>query len=600
MTGDTARNDDQDFLADDFVVEDLAGPHDDLDNLFEAPEGGAAAAPVAVPVAASDGPSDADDVLFTDHTTSIAPDERFAGPANFAENAGPTWNGEQLDLDAEAALTAASEARASEPAPLEAAMSRNEAEELAIDSDHDAEIELVDGPPPEAVADAEAEAPPELVGEGDQDAAAGEPTEAESIAEGIWDAVEAPVMAESADESAEQEPGWEPLPGANVDALAEVAEIAPVAAEVDGAEPVATDPAELAEVEGHDIYAPETETPVLVGPAPTRRRSNRAASAVGVLFTMAAAAAVVVLRPEWIGLRLEPQRVQEIRIERPHVRVALAPPPVVPLVVPKPEPPPAVVVLPPPVAAPDTVPIAAVPTYDVPFGPELPPESPPLAQAVPPGVVPVLAPETTLPVVSVATDAPSRQKRLVRVGDNLMIGDAVQTAAGSLAVDGVMPGMRAFAQLRNGNYFIGSVKSVAPEHVTLRLDVGEITIDASEIARVTQLGSSDYEALQKVTEGSVRLTNNNRLVGSILSQIADDHVVLEFRSNRVMLPKALVGELMRGDAAQSVRLDLTREEDDWVKALAEREIGAGAPAALPARSKAAPVPPAPPASGRSQ
>jgi len=259
MTGDTARNDDQDFLADDFVVEDLAGPHDDLDKLFEAPEAGAEAPPVLpVPV----GEDDAEDVLFTDPAADRAPEPQFAGPTNFAENANQTWNGQQLDLDAEAALTAASEARASEAPPVEAKPAPSEAEDLAIESDHDAEIEFVDGAPPDVEDAAEGDASRDLEVVSEHVDAATDLTEAESAAEGIWGAVEAPVMAESADESVEQEPGWEPLPGAHVDALAEVDEIAPLAAAEETAEetaePVAMDAPDLAAVEGHDIYAPET------------------------------------------------------------------------------------------------------------------------------------------------------------------------------------------------------------------------------------------------------------------------------------------------------------------------------------------------------
>ena len=64
-------------------------------------------------------------------------------------------------------------------------------------------------------------------------------------------------------------------------------------------------------------------------------------------------------------------------------------------------------------------------------------------------------------------------------------------------------------------------------------------------ARLTELGSSDYEQLQKAASGFVRLTNNNRLVGGILSHIADDHIVLEFRSNRVMLPRSALPSCSR-------------------------------------------------------
>lgn len=75
-----------------------------------------------------------------------------------------------------------------------------------------------------------------------------------------------------------------------------------------------------------------------------------------------------------------------------------------------------------------------------------------------------------------------------------------------------------------------------------------MTLRNFEVARLTELGSSDYEQLQKAASGFVRLTNNNRLVGGILSRIADDHIVLEFRSNRVMLPRSAIGEVVQGES----------------------------------------------------
>jgi hypothetical protein len=170
------------------------------------------------------------------------------------------------------------------------------------------------------------------------------------------------------------------------------------------------------------------------------------------------------------------------------------------------------------------------------------------------------------------------QTGLIRVSDELKIGDHTYVPPQSeKGVQGVLPGSKAFAQLHNGNYFIGGVKTADAKSVTLKLEdgSGEITLQLDAIARLTELGSSDYAELQKVTTGFVRLTNNNRLVGGILSQIADDHVVLEFRKNRVMVPRSAIGAVVQGDDDLSVRLDTTREEDDWLRRLAERELGTG-------------------------
>ena len=53
------------------------------------------------------------------------------------------------------------------------------------------------------------------------------------------------------------------------------------------------------------------------------------------------------------------------------------------------------------------------------------------------------------------------------------------------------------------------------------------------------------------------------------------------RKNRVMLPKSAIGEIVSGKEEDSkVRLGTTTEEENWVRSLAERQLGTGQ-AALP-------------------
>jgi hypothetical protein len=68
-----------------------------------------------------------------------------------------------------------------------------------------------------------------------------------------------------------------------------------------------------------------------------------------------------------------------------------------------------------------------------------------------------------------------------------------------------------------------------------------------------------------------------------------------------MLPKSAIDEVVQGEGDAAVRLDVTREEDDWLRDLAERQLGTGggppgvaAPAPTGATKPAAgPVPPTP-------
>ncbi len=173
--------------------------------------------------------------------------------------------------------------------------------------------------------------------------------------------------------------------------------------------------------------------------------------------------------------------------------------------------------------------------------------------------------------------APTNTKAtLARFGESLLVGGLADQTRSTQAVDGVLLGSRALAQLHNGNYFVGQIKRVADMAITLRVATGELTIEKSEIAQITPLGADEYEQLQQASKGFVRLTNNNRLIGGILSRIADDHVVLEFRKNRVMLPKSEIGEIVSGDSqGNDVRLGTTDEEDSWVRNLAKRQLGTG-------------------------
>ncbi len=574
MSGDQ-RTDGPDPLDDDFVIEDLAGKNDDLESLFTAPAGAKADKQPGAP-------PDADDILFTDHTQGLNPSEKFQGGAAFAEEGTSQWSGDNLELD---------QPGAKEQSFTNELGSLDQSEE-EFGPDSEKELELVDGGGTTGEVD-EFEQSSAFVLE-DGETAWQQDNAAAASAEGDGDtAAEESAEPALVEDDAPVEPGWEPLPEGNVDNIAEVGEVARTddeGAVHDGAEPAMA----AAEVEGHDIYAEEAPA-VLVGPRRTGRRVLRLLTSLAASLLVLAGGAAVVLRPEWFGLAFEPARVQQVHIDRPQVGVASTAPPAVAM--PAPE-----VVVADPTPAPRPADPVVTPTVEVPPAPEITPEVPPEvpvpSTGLEPGAVVTEAPNSAWPVVEHRAGQPSlaTPKAMVRIGDDLMVGEVSAERQPVRAVDGVLPGSRAFAQLHNGNYFIGSVKHATDEQVTLRLDKGsEITLARIEIARLTELGSTDYEQLQRVTSGFVRLTNNNRLVGGILSQIADDHIVLEFRSNRVMLPKSAVGQVVRGEDEGGVRLDITPQEDDWLKAIAERQLGSGTGALAPGAPPAPTTPAAPPA-----
>lgn len=660
---------------------------------------------------------DPEDLLFQDHTRMVQPTEQFAEPVGFVEQvdiveqADKVWQGEQLELGAVATPPSANDQEITDFA-LEA-----EAEaEWEIDAEQDLELVGADDEvgnaseqthaagqePHDDVFPAEVFTSEELLQqvastdgseeleELSPEAAAAmfasasfvEPEELDEQslvlvedASDSWseaadtldvDAADAPPDAELTEDlaleevaaAAEIEPGWEPLPSANMDALAEVEEVGVPAVDETGlaetgyedAAAASLDDSELAPVLAgpttwqapaaaaggvdEELYQEhEAAELAVVGGAQAHRRPRRAAAWVAAAcLCVAGAAAAYGFLPEWTGTVPEPEPTVIAQVPRPSLQVAVTPPPLpepktevalrVAQAEPIPEPPepvpaqPTVVaadepttpaVLPgegtatKPVESPVATQVATVAEPVPPTGastpakvvePEPPQATPPVA-AGDPGSQPAdgpVVPTETMPGWSTAKagseirhgTAPLRRVR-IGANDALVTDDPLQPA-GTQAIDGMLPGSRAFAQLLNGNYFIGNVKQIDASQVTLRLGDGEITLVRGDLAKLMPLGTADYEALQKVNSGSVRLTNRNRLVGSILSDIADDYVVLEFRSNRVMLPKAAVGEVVQGDHDAPLRLATTNEEDDWLRRLVERQLGTGLPAAPPGGS----------------
>ena len=561
MTGEKKRDDDSDFLDDDFIVEDLGGKGEDLDKLFDMP-----AKPKKAPAAGD--PTDPDDVLFTDDTKGL--DQSFEGTPQFAEGGPSTWNGDGLELEPNARPKPKSEEEAS---------SETEAQEEEFELDSEQQLEVV-GAPEDGDGIEQFENSSTFTVEGEE-------TQAGEL---------------SANEEPAQ-PGWEPLPETDMDALHEGADLARVE------RPAYEEEGELVGAgvgdDGHEVVADSDKIdraairPIGAVRWEHKRRGRWVASAAIVLLLLGGGA-VAVFRPELVGLHLEPPRVELAKVLRPNLSVDVEVPklpvssdPVAQVPTPPPVTP--VTVDPQPVASdprptqPPVVPVVVDPQPQVPTNPVVP--------------VVVVGPQPESgpwPVAARQGPPGTQQPGLIRVSEDLKIGEHTFVPPPSAtAVQGVMPGSKAFAQLHNGNYFIGGVKKADATSITLKLvdEGGEITLQLDAIARLTELGSSDYAELQKVTTGFVRLTNNNRLVGGILSQIADDHVVLEFRKNRVMVPRSAIGAVVQGDDDLSVRLDTTSEEDNWLRRLAERELGTGQPMMPPSPTTQKPAlstPPRPP------
>jgi hypothetical protein len=373
------------------------------------------------------------------------------------------------------------------------------------------------------------------------------------------------LAAEETGETVEQDPEWAPVEEAEEDVAAAERE----AEEQARAEFLEEQAAEAEVAAAAQMAASSTAT--VVAAPPVRRRSGMRV-VVGLAASLVVAAGVVAWqRPEWLGL--EPSgEVDRLVISRPSTDVELPvpslpdtptsqPTPVVPDV-PTPAPRPVVQVDPAPVKDPE------------PSHPVTDPQPVAVDPTVPAPPVPPVAPDT-------GQDRDPSSRQPIAVGENLKIGDVDEPVGDGGATaprsrtgigSNVVPGVQALAQLGNGNFFIGTIKSVEARELTMRLDKGEVTLAFAELKSIDPIDSREYDRLKKAERGYVRLSNKNRLTGNVLTMLGGDNVVLETKSHRVVIPRSSIEEVGNSDP-HGVRLT-DSDDDAWVRRAVEEELRA--------------------------
>jgi hypothetical protein len=180
------------------------------------------------------------------------------------------------------------------------------------------------------------------------------------------------------------------------------------------------------------------------------------------------------------------------------------------------------------------------------------------------------------PVVprEVPRPAPDADRSYLPVGDSMWIGGYEPVRPAGEGWSNIPVGSKAFAQLRNGNFFVGSIKGAASDALVLKVDTGEITLARGEIEKITTLDSAEYAALQKATSGFIRLNNQNRLAGSILKSVVDDNYVLQMRSDRIVVPRSVVDRVVESGDSGALRFGEGVDEEEWLRDLAARQLRA--------------------------
>ena len=181
------------------------------------------------------------------------------------------------------------------------------------------------------------------------------------------------------------------------------------------------------------------------------------------------------------------------------------------------------------------------------------------------------APGTTVWVAGGAADA--LDEATLPLGSGLAIGERyddpekIKTGGQLSTMFSVEPGVEAFTQLANGNFFIGPVKKMKGGDVTLRQGDGEVTLAAADITKIAPLANTRFQKFAGSKGNYVRLTNHNLLQGTILQE--GDLIILESDDNRVLLPRSVVEEIGAINGG-GVTFDTT-EDQVWLRKLIENQ-----------------------------
>ncbi len=335
------------------------------------------------------------------------------------------------------------------------------------------------------------------------------------------------------------------------------------------------------EQEGQPDFAEHEETfvdaePALVvvgAPTGVGRRRRLRLFAAAALLLVAAGATLAVIRPDLLRPGDGGHVIDRVEIARPITEVVMAPPspPVVAAV----DPTPTVVV--------DTTPPPVVATSTETSPPVAPPVEP-VAEvqtsepSPPPPPVAVTPPPTPPPTV------PPASRDSMTLGEDLIVRAAEAPARGRVhaLADGIATGNQAFAQLKNLNYFVGRVKAMDATVITLTLDPGEVTLAFDDLSAIVPLASEEYRLMQGGQDSFVRLRNNNRLFGKILSNgTLADNIVIEVQKNQVTIPRHAIEEI-GGQSTLGVQV-LQDDGGKWVEKLLRRSHTESGVTAAPER-----------------
>ncbi len=126
---------------------------------------------------------------------------------------------------------------------------------------------------------------------------------------------------------------------------------------------------------------------------------------------------------------------------------------------------------------------------------------------------------------------------------------------------GIVRGARAFAQLHNGNFFVGRVQKVMTDELVIEFgNNSEISFVPGDLQKLMPLAEAEERVLQSGPDGYVHLKNHNKIWGKILSDLPDV-VAIQAGSAHIVLPRTSVLGIDPKEKRRGV--ELGKDEQDW-------------------------------------
>ncbi len=280
--------------------------------------------------------------------------------------------------------------------------------------------------------------------------------------------------------------------------------------------------------------------------------------AAAAVLLICVGGAIVAIEPGWLGLGAQDPGVERVEVARPRIDVALPPPQVV--VEPRIEPTP---------TDPSTEPVTPVPDESETPGttPVVPPVEVAIPVPVPPidpiavGTPPVPPVEGTKPVTPSTTASVTPNFSPLMVGEFLEVIAPVDTVAAT--VPGSLPiGTKALALMRNDEIFIGVVRAMDSDTVTLDLEPGRVSLAMASLSRIEPLAVADSSEAIEAERGFVRLKNETRFYGRVLRDPATGKVIVQDEGTRIVLPQDQVDTY--GSSGSSATRVVFEGGDNWL------------------------------------